>query len=252
MAKHRFYIPKESWNPDELVLSGDDAHHCRDVMRCREGQSVIVFDGAGTEIEGRITLLSRKRIELKAVREKTTERPPAFLTLGQAIPKGKNMDLIIQKVTELGVGRIVPLLSARTVVQLNEKEAAKKREKWQRIAIEACKQCGQNWLPEVAAPLAVDAFVKAAAEKDHFRLVAAIDPESRSLKSILNDWEKRNKTRPVSATLMIGPEGDFTGAEVSAARESGFHPMTLGPIILRSETAAIYAVSVVGHELMTT
>ena len=251
MAKHRFFIPKKSWNSDELVLSGDEAHHCRDVMRCREGQVVSVFDGAGTEIEGEITLLSRKRIELKLLAEKKTVRPPAFLTLGQAIPKGKNMDLIIQKATELGVGRIVPLLSDRTVVQLDENEAAKKREKWQRIAIEACKQCGQNWLPKVALPTAVESFVKTSAENDPFRLVAAIDPESRSLKSILFDWEKSHQTPPDSATLMIGPEGDFTSAEITQACDSGFQPMTLGPIILRSETAAIYAVSVVGHELMT-
>ncbi len=247
MAKHRFYIPPESWDLDDLALSGDEAHHCRDVMRCREGQRIIVFDGAGTEIEGEITSISRNRIELKSVLINKTDRPPAFLTLGQAIPKGKNMDLIIQKATELGAGRIVPLISDRTVVQLDEKEAKKKREKWQRVAIEACKQCGQNWLPEIGTPVSVEQFVKSAEKTDPFRLVAAIDPGSRSLKQILAAYD----TLPDSATLMIGPEGDFTPAEISTAQGAGFHPMTLGPIILRSETAAIYAISVIGHELMT-
>jgi len=251
MAKHRFYIPSELWSLEDLALTGDEAHHCRDVMRCREGQRIIVFDGMGTEVEGEITSISRNCIELKPVLTNKTGRPPAFLTLGQAIPKGKNMDLIIQKATELGAGRIVPLISARTVVQLDEKEAIKKREKWQRVAIEACKQCGQNWLPEIAVPVSVDQFVKTASTADPFRLVAAIDPESRSLKRILADWRESHESLPDSATLMIGPEGDFTPAEISTARGAGFHPMTLGPIILRSETAAIYAISVVGHELMT-
>ncbi len=251
MAKHRFYIPPDSWNPEDLALSGDEAHHCRDVMRCREGERIIVFDGAGTEIEGEISSVSRNRIELKSFLVNKTDRPPAFLTLGQAIPKGKNMDLIIQKATELGAGRIVPLISDRTVVQLDEKEADKKREKWQRVAIEACKQCGQNWLPEITTPVSVDQFTKSAEKADPFRLVAAIDPVSRSLKCILADWAESHDSRPDSATVMIGPEGDFTPAEISTARSAGFQPMTLGPIILRSETAAIYAISVVGHELMT-
>ena len=251
MAKHRFYIPAEFWNLDDLALTGDEAHHCRDVIRCREGQNVIVFNGAGTESEAEIISVSRNRIELKSLSVNQTARPPAFLTLGQAVPKGKNMDLIIQKATELGAGKIVPLISDRTVVQLDEKEGNKKREKWQRLAIEACKQCGQNWLPEIGVPVSVGQFAKEAAELDPFRLVAAIDPESRSLKRILADWDEVHDSHPDSATLLIGPEGDFTPEEVSTALGSGFHAMTLGPIILRSETAAIYAISVVGHELMT-
>jgi len=251
MAKHRFYLPADTWNPEDLTLTGDEAHHCRDVMRCRKGERIIVFDGAGNEVEGEITVLSRECIGLKPLLRNQIGRPPASLTLGQAIPRGKNMDIIIQKATELGVGRIVPLISERTVVQLDGAEAEKKRQKWQRVAIEACKQCGQNWLPEIAAPVTVEQFAKQAAQGDPFRLVAAIDPAARSLKRILADWEESHGSRPDSATVMIGPEGDFTPAEIAHARSTGFHPMTLGPIILRSETAAIYEISVVGHELMT-
>ncbi|MEM6915910.1 MAG: RsmE family RNA methyltransferase [Verrucomicrobiota bacterium] len=135
------------------------------------------------------------------------------------------------------------------MVQLDANDLEKKREKWQRVAIEACKQCGQNWLPSVETPVSVDAFVKKSA--DAFRIVAAISPSAQSLKEILTSWEEENEERPSAATLMVGPEGDFTPAEISSAIGAGFAPLSLGPIILRSETAAIYALSVTGYELMT-
>lgn len=249
MATHRFYISASDWNLENLELSAEEAHHCVDVMRCREGDRVIVFNGEGTEAEAEILSASKKRVELKSLLVSKTDRPPAALTLGQAIPKGKNMDLIIQKATELGASTIVPLLSERTVVQIDRDDLEKKRQKWQRVAIEACKQCGQNWLPEVETPVPVETFVKRSS--DALRIVAAISPEARSLKSILAEWDAGNEARPGAATLMIGPEGDFTPAEIATALSGGFAPLSLGPIILRSETAAIYALSVVGYELMT-
>lgn len=248
MATHRFYIPASEWNPEQLTLSREEAHHCLDVMRCAIGDRIIVFNGEGVEVEAEIIAAGKKEVSLKAFLVSQTDPPPARLTLGQAIPKGKNMDLIIQKSTELGASKIIPLLSERTVVQLNAADLEKKREKWQRVAIEACKQCGQNWLPEVATPMTIDQFVKKTT--DSFRLVAAISPTAQSLKAIINDYLSENESRPTSATLMVGPEGDFTPAEISTALGAGFAPLSLGPIILRSETAAIYALSVTGYELM--
>jgi len=248
MAKHRFYLPAQRWNPENLVLDEEEAHHCLDVMRCREGDRVIVFNGCGAEAEAEITRIAKGSVTLKARLVGSTPRPPALITLGQAVPKGKNMDLIIQKATELGASRIVPLLSARTVVQLDGEDLEKKRQKWQRVAIEACKQCGQNWVPEVAAPVKVEAFVRQT--QDPLRIIAALGPEARPLKTILAALEEQGAPRPTAATLMIGPEGDFTPAEISTAVSHGFLPLSLGPIILRSETAAIYALSITGHELM--
>lgn len=248
MAKHRFYIPSSDWNLENLVLADEEAHHCADVMRCGVGDRIIVFNGEGAESEAEIISVGKGEIGLKSLLSGKSERPPAALTLGQAIPKGKNMDLIIQKATELGASRIVPLLSERTVVQLDRNDLEKKQQKWQRVAIEACKQCGQNWLPTVSLPSSVDDFVKKT--EDRFRIVAAISPEAQSLKKILADWDEENGERPDAATLMVGPEGDFTPAEVSTALSAGFAPLSLGPIILRSETAAIYALSVTGYELM--
>jgi len=248
MATHRFYIPADHWNLENLALGERESHHCLDVMRCREGDRIVVFNGEGTESEAQITAANKGAVELKSLIVNQTPKPPASLTLGQAIPKGTNMDLIIQKATELGAARIVPLLSERTVVQLSGDDLVKKQQKWQRIVIEACKQCGQNWVPEVGASCSVEKFTQSASDK--FRLIAAISNDAQTLKSTLADWDEENNDRPDSATLLIGPEGDFTPAEISQALSAGFAPISLGPIILRSETAAIYALSVTAYELM--
>ncbi len=248
MAKHRFYIPASDWSLEDLTLYGEEAHHCVDVMRCREGDRVVVFNGTGTEAEVEILKTGKGIVTLRSNLVTQTPRPPVALQLGQAVPKGKNMDLIIQKATELGVSSIVPLLSERTVVQLDGEDLGKRRDKWQRIAIEACKQCGQNWVPEVSLPVKVETFVDQA--KAPLRLIAAISPEALSLKAILASREQEQTPRPASVSLMIGPEGDFTPAEISIALAAGFSSLSLGPIILRSETAAIYALSITGYELM--
>lgn len=247
MAKHRFYLPADRWDPEPLALDGEEAHHCLDVMRCRAGDRVVVFNGLGAEAEAEITAVSRGSVSLSTRLVVTTPRPPITITLAQAVPKGKNMDLIIQKATELGVSRLVPLLSERTVVQLDGEDLEKKRQKWQRVAIEACKQCGQNWVPEVTAPASVEALARQV--KDAIRLIAAIGSESRPLKTLLAERAQSGEVPPSAATVMIGPEGDFTPAEISIALTQGFLPLSLGPLILRSETAAIYALSIIGHEL---
>ena len=247
MAKHRFYIPADEWDTQDLTLSGEEAHHCFDVMRGKAGDRIITFNGEGVEAEAEIVSANKRNATLKTLETTESPRPAAAITLGQAIPKGKNMDLIIQKATELGVSRIVPLLSARTVVQLNPRDLEKKRQKWQRVAIEACKQCGQNWLPTVETPIPADTFIRETS--GDLKLIAAITPEAKSLKAITAGRRADDSPRPETASLLIGPEGDFTPAEMALAMDEGFAPLSLGPIILRSETAAIYALSIVGYEL---
>ncbi|MGI9239294.1 MAG: 16S rRNA (uracil(1498)-N(3))-methyltransferase [Verrucomicrobiales bacterium] len=239
---HRFYIPPAEWDSAALAISGADAHHCHDVMRCQVGDQVIVFDGRGTQSVATIAATGRSRVELEPGPLQQTAPLPAELTLCQAIPKGKNMELVVQKATELGVAHIVPLLTENTVVRLDAREAAKKQLKWQRTAIEACKQSGQNWMPEVAAPVTLAAYLGGAAPTG-LDLIASLQPGARHLKQLLVD-------RPVSsARVLIGPEGDFSEAEVAAATAAGHQPITLGPITLRTETAAIYCLSVLAHEL---
>lgn len=251
MSAHRFYLPADQWSEGPLTLLGDEAHHCHNVLRCSVGESVVVFDGKGGEAGGSIDSASSSEVVISTRTRGKTPRPPAAITLCQAVPKGKNMDLIVQKAAELGAAKIVPLFSDRTVVKVDSAEAGKKRAKWQRVVLEACKQCGQNWLPEVSAPISVADYLRGAGSgaAGELRLIAAIDDRSRSLKDILADQED-GAPLPESASIMIGPEGDFTPAELDAAFNAGFRPMSLGPIVLRSETAAIYSLSVLAHELM--
>jgi 16S rRNA (uracil1498-N3)-methyltransferase len=250
MTIHRFYIPPSQWNPDHLVLDESESHHCVDVLRLRQGDRVVAFNGCGTEVTAEITLLSKREVGLHPLLTHTSPRPAAQVTLAQAIPKGKNMDLVIQKAAELGAAEIVPLISERTVVRLAAGEAADKQEKWQRIAIEACKQCGQNHLPQVQPPLPLDRFFARRPSHD-LLLIAAIEPGARRLKELLTEWGALHpgKDRPASVLVLIGPEGDFTPSEVGLAKSHGCLPLSLGPIILRTETAAIYTLSTLAHEL---
>jgi 16S rRNA (uracil1498-N3)-methyltransferase len=250
MPIHRFYIPPSEWNPDHLALDEAESHHCVDVLRLRQGDRVVAFNGTGMEVTAEISLLSKREVGLRPLLTHTSPRPAAAITLAQAIPKGKNMDLVIQKAVELGAAEIVPLVSERTVVRLDAAEAADKQEKWQRIAIEACKQCGQNHLPAVRRPVSLDRFFSRSPVQD-LLLIAAIEPGARRLKEVLAEWSTLHpgKNRPSSVLILIGPEGDFTPSEVGTAKSRGCLPLSLGPIILRTETAAIYTLSTLAHEL---
>src|SRR5438067_10007955 len=158
---HRFYIAPEDWNADALVLRESEVHHARDVLRLEPGERVVVFNGRGHEITAVITKVTREEIQLRKLHQARVPPLRCEITLAQAIPKGKNMDLIVQKAVELGVAAIAPLLSERTVIQFEADEAAKKQAKWREIAIEAAKQCGQNWLPEISPPRAPKDFFRA-------------------------------------------------------------------------------------------
>lgn len=245
MTLHRFYIPPALWNPDGLVLDEPESRHATEVLRLKIGDQVAVFNGQGTLAEAIISRAGKREVALDCTSLQKAVPPAARLVLAQAVPKGKNMDLVLQKATELGAAAIIPLITERTVVRLSATEAAEKQEKWQRIVIEACKQCGQNFLPEVHPPITAASFLTILPETQ-LRLVAAIEPGARTLKSILAD---QPENRPSSALVLIGPEGDFTPAELVQAKAAGCQPLTLGPIILRTETAAIYTLSILAHEL---
>src|SRR6185436_16411700 len=170
------------------------------------------------------------------------------ITLLQAVPKGKILEVIIQKATELGVSRIVPLLTERVTTRLDAEDDAHKAEKWQGIAIEAVKQCGSAWLPKVEAPITPADFL-ARSEKFELPLIASLQPGSRHPREYFRQFEKEHGHRPASVCIWVGPEGDFTPAEVRAVESSGAKPVTLGPLVLRSETAATYCLSILNYEL---
>lgn len=241
----RFYIPPHAWNPDRLALDSAEAHHAADVLRMKKGDRATVFNGEGAEAEVEIATVSRQEVTLRRV--STHHSPPlgCKITLAQAVPKGKNMELIIEKATELGASAIAPLLSERTVIRGSEEEHIRKQQKWQRVAIEACKQCGQNWLPKVLVPRAPKAFFEGA-EKYDLMLIGSLQSDAQPLKKVLGEF---GGNRPTSVLVVIGPEGDFTPAELALAKSSGCRPVSLGPIILRTETAALYCLSVLNYEL---
>ena len=243
---HRFHLPAENW--ESSTLPPDESHHCVNVLRLETDERVTVFDGSGREAAAVILEANPKGVTMGVSAATKTPRPPCSITLAQAIPKGKNMDLIVQKAVELGASVIAPILSDRTVVQLDAAELEKKRAKWREVALEACKQCGQNHLPVVSEPSPPKEFFERA-ERSELMLIASLQPDARSLKSILADFVSAHSRLPRSATVMVGPEGDFTPAELSLAKSNGCIPVTLGPIILRTETAAIYCLSVLAHEL---
>jgi len=230
---HRFFLP----NFQQPALSADEAHHATHVLRVNTGDTVNVFDGKGHEAQarygdgGRLTLLTQT----------TTPALACRITLAQAVPK-KSMDLIVQKATELGVATIIPLLSERTIVKLDED--AKKIDRWREIALESCKQCGNNWLPVIEPPRKAHQFLADTGKYD-LKLIASLQPGALPLKRILAELP----ALPQSILILIGPEGDFTPAEISAARGVGCRPLSLGPLVLRAETAAIYTLSILHHEL---
>ena len=260
---HRFYIAPEYWNPDTLVLSGSEAHHARNVLRMKRGDRAVLFNGRGREITAEIVDLAGDEVRLRKLHEAETPPLRCRITLGQAIPKGKNMDLIVQKAVEIGAAEIAPLISERTIVDLAPKEAEQKQAKWQQIAIEAAKQCGQNWLPQVHAPRKLKDFFGVAtglrpvgtsrsdvATTSDLRLIGSLQPDAIHLRKILADYTDQHRDRPRNILMLVGPEGDFTPAELAMAKTNGCLPITLGPIILRVETAAIYCLSVLSYELM--
>ena len=246
---HRFHIPPEAWHPDAPVLIGAEAHHARTVLRLARGEKVVLFDGCGRELTAEITALDSRQIVLRKLHESSTPPLRCQITLGQAIPKGKNMDLIVQKAVEIGAAAIVPIISDRTIVRLDPDDAAAKQAKWQTIAIEAAKQCGQNWLPQVETPRSLAHFFSGRAPFD-LQLIGSLQSDALPLKKILAEYAAEHGDRPARVLMLIGPEGDFTPAELNLARSHGCRPITLGPIILRVETAAIYCLSVLSYELL--
>src|SRR3954453_20389570 len=246
---HRFYVAPENWRSDSPVLTGSEVHHGRNVLRLEVGDKVVIFDGRGRELTGEITSADSAEIQLRKLHEAQTPPLRCQITLGQAIPKGKNMDLIVQKAVEIGAAEIAPILSDRTVVRLDEESAASKQAKWQTVVVEAAKQCGQNWLPRVQVPQTMPQFFQQPRRFD-LKLIGSLQSDAVHLKKILAEYSAEHGDRPTSVLMLVGPEGDFTPAELALARSHGCQPITLGPIILRVETAAIYCLSVLSYELL--
>jgi 16S rRNA (uracil1498-N3)-methyltransferase len=245
---HRFYLPPEQCTGNGLRLDGREAHHAVNVLRLKDGERVSVLDGTGHEFFCDVAGASRQSVALAVKEKRTVPPPPCTITLLVAIPKGKIIENIIQKSVELGAHRIVPLLTARVVTHLDDEGAEDKREKWQQVAIEAIKQCGATWLPEIEAPQTISEFL-AQGEKIEMTFVGSLQTERQHPRECFQEFRKQHERTPKSAGVWIGPEGDFTLAELQQIQNAGALPITLGNLTLRVETAAIYCLAILNYEL---
>lgn len=248
MPDFRVFCPSAERAPSQLRLSPEESHHLVTVNRARRGDVVIAFDGHGTEFDCELAVDSKREAVLIVRSSRQAPARTFSITLAQALPKGPVMDAIVRKATELGAARIAPLESERTQVHLDGERSDKKIEKWQTAALEAAKQCGNPWLPEILPVQNATAFMEAARGYD-LKLIASLQPGAKPLKSVLTAFSAMNSHAPKNVLWLIGPEGDFTPAEMSVSKSAGFEPITLGPLVLRCETAAIYALSVLSYEL---
>ena len=248
MPDFRVFCAPPRREPAEIILDETEAHHLVSVNRAREGDTVVVFDGAGHEWICELAAIGKRDARLKVRFPQQIKPLPYAVTLGQALPKGKYMDAIVRKATEIGVAGIVPLVSERTEVQLEADREENKLEKWRAAAIEAAKQCGNAYLPEIQPVQRATTFMESAKGYD-LKLIASLQPGAKSLKTVLARFREEKGRPPQKVLWLIGPEGDFTPAEMSNSKNAGFEPITLGPLVLRCETAAVYALSILSHEL---
>lgn len=244
---HRFYLPPEECRAGMLTLTDREAHHAARVLRVRRGEAAVVLDGAGKTFHCEVAETSRDAVTLRIQRVEESPAPHCAITLVQAIPKGKILDSIIQKATELGVSRVIPLLSERVITHIDDDNAESKTEHWRTVAIEAIKQCGSPWLPIIEPAIAPGELL---ARREAFELwiVASLQPGSRHPSDWFREFRGREHRTPKSACVWVGPEGDFTADEIAQIIASGAKPITLGRLVLRCETAATYCLSVLNYE----
>ena len=237
----RFFISPEQVTGQSITISGEDVHHIVKVLRMKTGDELLLCDGRGAEYSAKITRVNKSDVtaEVKA-RSKREIRYP-LITLGQGLPKSDKMDWIVQKATELGVANIIPLITERTIVKL--KDEAKRVARWQKIAREAAMQSNRPDISSIEPVVSYADFLR------------TLNPEPRTL--LLLPWEEgtepiKNIFRRISGinriVVLIGPEGGFSAHEAETAHAKGFHLVSLGPNILRTETAAIASLSMIGYE----
>lgn len=246
---HRFHLPWEACQGPALTLTDREAHHALHVVRLRRGERVSVLDGVGHEFLCEVRETARDAVSLAVLHRSTSAPQPCHITLLQAVTKGKAFETIVQKATELGAFRVVPLLTERVVAAPPDEDAtANKVEKWKWIAIDSIKQCGSAWLPQIEAPIGLKDFL-ARHERFELPLVASLQNDCRHPREVLDEFQLEHGRRPKAVAVFIGPEGDFTSAEIDAVKAAGAFPVTLGPLVLRSDTAAVYALAVLNYEL---
>lgn len=218
----------------ELELPAPAANHLARVLRLRPGATIVAFDGTGLEFRCEIVAVEGNRVRVRVGESADGRREsPLAVTLVQSVSRGERMDLTLQKATELGVHAVAPVISARSVVRLDERQAAAKLRHWQAVVTSACEQCGRSVLPRVHAPLDLGRYL-ADSQRNALRLLPS--PGAPESLAALAD-------APARVDLLVGPEGGFEESELLSAAGAGFRPVRLGPRILRTETAGVVALA---------
>ncbi len=242
MRLTRVYVDVALMPGSVVELPPETASHLARVLRARVGDELILFNGDGREFCGAIETVRGSRVAASVGEGRLVDREsPLCISLVQCVPRGDRMDFIVQKATELGVARVVPVLSQRSVVRLGKDQAQSKAVHWRAIAVSACEQCGRNRLPTIEAAQPLLDYLGESAPVTGPRLVFEPESESRP-RAAERDTRHPGGIGIAAADIAIGPEGGFAGDELEAFRVAGFSQVGLGPRVLRTETAAIAAV----------
>jgi 16S rRNA (uracil1498-N3)-methyltransferase len=239
----RFYIDKDEINKGIVTISGNEARHIGKVLRLKEDDDVTLFDDNGVIYNGKIIKKDHKQVQVRIDRESSAhEQKNVIILLGQALTKGSKMDLIVQKSTELGVSRIIPFSSSRTVMRYDEKQSHARVSHWQRIALASAKQSGRRHIPAVENIASFNNLIT----RDfpgYLKIILWEEESAVRLRHIL-----KNNAELHAVIFLVGPEGGFDPNEVACAREQGFIPVSLGETVLRTETVSSAVLSVVRYE----
>ncbi|MEL7567950.1 MAG: 16S rRNA (uracil(1498)-N(3))-methyltransferase [Dehalobacterium sp.] len=242
---NRFFVLPEQIVNAVITITGSDVNHIGRVLRLKAGDQIMVADGTGREYLAELTEIDEQKVEA-AIKESlaSANEPPLDVYLLQGLPKGEKMELIIQKCTEIGIRKIIPVNMERTVIRLTGEKAEKRRERWQRIAAEAAKQCQRSMVPEVAPICNLTQAIKQLPEP-----AMLIMPWEEAKDLGLKDFFRNNIPFSGPIALIIGPEGGISRDEALFAEEHGAVKVSLGPRILRTETAGLVALSIILYEL---
>lgn len=247
MTRPRLHLPEIRGMGHHCVLDNETRRYVRTVLRLGEGAPVLLFDGFGKEAEGVIAHLSEKEGRIAVLRVWPVPQDSPAITLAQSLPKSGKMDLVLQKATELGVCRIIPFVSARSIARPDAGKVSDRRERWQKIVTEAARQCRRARIPEVGR---VVSFVEMArgAPASANRIILWEGEERADIKGLLQGIGAK---RRAGYFIAVGPEGGFTPEEIGEARDQGFLTASLGRHILRTETAALAIITVIQYETGT-
>lgn len=234
----RFFIDNRAIKGNRVIIGGEEAHHIRDVIRLKPGDKFLGFDGSGQTYTLRIKKLTDTiEAEIEKVATENLSIPKVLLAC--ALPKKSKMDYIIEKAAELGVSEIIPIVTERTVVKIEDKDKAARQRRWKKIALEASKQCGRDILPKIYGLMKFKEAIKLAEDLGYKKkLLPCLGQGRRGLNEVFSDNIKE-------IAVFIGPEGDFTRNEISYAKDYGFELVSLGRLVLKVDTACIFTVSVI-------